>query len=280
MAQPMPAPISAASQHRRQQNARTNGSSSTWSPGGAGHRRHWVHRHVAPQLVPDVLADVRRHRGVKTGASRAVRSSPCTRGVTPPVGSPMISPWPMRCSDQARFGREGAGMHHAAHHLCQRDVRRNGSFRVHAAQRLTAERRRTIAQTTKARRSSPARRAGRARAAAQMRRDTSGSAGPLTATTTRSMTPSSRGSSAAWAVACNNWPPCAASSRACAAPAASAPRATAAHAAFPRGGQPRADEAANGTSAVDAHLQHGIRPSLFETESESSRTLLPPELRD
>ncbi len=58
--------------------------------GRAGQRRHRVHGHVAPQLVPDVALDARRRPRRRSRRRRAAPTSVRTRSDSPPRGSPMI----------------------------------------------------------------------------------------------------------------------------------------------------------------------------------------------
>ena len=140
--------------------------------------------HNLYQMSWRMLADT---RGVETGAAQQLAQR-CTRGDHAAGRLADDQALAHALLHQAGLGREGAGMHHAADHLRQRQMRAAmRTARVDAVQRRAAERRRRSAQTTRARRSSPAAPACARRAAARCARATSASAGPLTATTTRSM---------------------------------------------------------------------------------------------
>ena len=163
---------------------RTSGSSrmrSAVAPVSADDR---VHRHVAPQLEPDVAADVGAGFGREAGAGeRGATAS--TRAPTAARGSPTISrspkPWRTRPGCRAAAGE----VHDAAEHLRERDRGGDAAVGVDAGQAARRCARAAAAGTTTARRSSPAARWSAARQRRQRAR-TAASAWPLSATTTRS----------------------------------------------------------------------------------------------
>ncbi len=63
-----------------------------------GEGRDRVHRHVAPELVPDLARMRGRNLDLEAGASSALERGDATRADHSPAGSPTMSRAPMRCS--------------------------------------------------------------------------------------------------------------------------------------------------------------------------------------
>jgi hypothetical protein len=98
---------------------------------GAGDRRDRIHRHVAPELVPDVVADVGGVRRVEARVREEIDDF--LRALAAPA--PRLADdeaLPRRVLHEAGLRRRGAGMHDAADHPVEGDGRRDGTIRIDA----------------------------------------------------------------------------------------------------------------------------------------------------
>jgi len=109
----------------------------------AGDRRNRIDRHVAPELVPDVVADIRRYRYVEAGIAQ--------QGAKPAGPFCHLSgrfsqnqPLPHLVLHKTRFAGERARMHDATNHMRERDVLRNAAAGVDTLQRLFAQARQAL----------------------------------------------------------------------------------------------------------------------------------------
>jgi hypothetical protein len=101
--------------------------------GGAGDGGDGVHRHVAPQLVPNVVAHAVAVGGVKAGLGHQVDHGLGARAV-PALGLADDEALAHLVLHQTRRGRGGAGVHHAAEHVREWDRAAHHAAGVHALQ--------------------------------------------------------------------------------------------------------------------------------------------------
>ena len=116
---PPPAPRSSSPRPARA-SAGTGRCRPAWRAPGADR----VEREVAPQLEPDLGADVLQHRRLEPGACRTRRRCACTRSLIEPSSSPSGKRSPSMWRTTPGATSSEAGIDDAADHAPRRDARR------------------------------------------------------------------------------------------------------------------------------------------------------------